>query len=183
MKYASIVDLRGSLTLRSDVRRKAETGRRDGLRVEEIPFAEFKSFYKSIVSVEKSEEVWAELAKLHFAFAAKKGGRTVSAAAFCTDGTRDVYYSLAVSDYSLSESRRAAYLLQWEVMQEFKKRGYRYYVVGSKDLYKDPEKSQRLWEFKKQFGNLYLVDGAEYFPFTTYTKVAEPPESRAPDKK
>ena len=189
MKYCSIVDLTKELKPRADVRYKARVAERQGIMISEVSFQEFKDFYTSIVSVKKSEEVWDELSKIHFAaFIAKKDDMPITAAAFVdryfdrdniVKGTsdlhypndpvgREAYYNMAVSDYSSPYSKRAAYLLQIEVMKSLKEKGYERYVVGVLAEEGDSQKLKNISNFKKQFGEIYLADG-DMFPFRSYT--------------
>ena len=175
MKYASIIDLREEYRPHKEVRRSARIAKKEGLTFEPVPFGEFKDFYASLVEVKKSEEKWKELGAEHFAYMVKKDGRPIAGLAFKTSG-KDVYYSMSATDYSLPESAHAGYFAHHEMARILKEGGYRLYVIGSQDVYADKEKSKRLWEFKRKLGDLYQVDGSEFFPFTTYTKVTTPPK-------
>lgn len=56
MKYCSVVDLTKELKPSKEVRYEARKAEANGLVVSEVPFSEFKEFYASIVSVQKSEK-------------------------------------------------------------------------------------------------------------------------------
>ena len=167
MKYCSIVDLTKELHPSKEVRYEARKAEQNGLIVTEVPFLEFKDFYTSIVSVEKSEETWNELAKILFTFMAKKNGIPVSGAAFQAH-KKHVYYGMAVTDFASPYSEGAGYFLQTEVMKALKEKGYELYVVGLLAEPSDSEKLQHISDFKKKLGDLYLVEG-EKFPFASYT--------------
>lgn len=194
MKYCSVVDLTKELAPSKEVRYEARKAQINGLEVSEVPFSEFKDFYTSIVSVKKSEEVWDELSKLHFTtYMAKKDGVPITAAAFLdryfdrsniVKGISDIhypddpvgreaYYSMSVSDFSSPYSKKgAAYLLQVEVMKALKEKGYERYVVGPLAEEGDSQKLQDISNFKKQFGEIYVVD-SDIFPFKSYRIVEQ----------
>jgi len=167
MKYCVVVDLTKELVPSKEVRYEAHKAELNGLVVSEVPFSEFKNFYASIVSVKKTEEVWDELSKKHFAFIAKKDATPISGAAFMSY-KKQAYYSMAVTDFDSPYAGGAGYFLQVNVMKALKEKGYELYVVGLLAEEGDSEKLQRISNFKKQFGVLYIVEG-ENFPFISYT--------------
>lgn len=166
MKYCSVVDLAKELKPSKEVRYEARKAERNGLIVSEVPFAEFKDFYTSIVSVKKSEETWNKLSKILFAFLAKKNGIPVSGAAFMSH-EKQVYYSMAVTDFSSPYAEGAGYFLQTEVMKDLKGKGYEQYVIGLLADESASKKQKDIASFKKKLGELYLVEG-DAFPFTSY---------------
>lgn len=173
MKYCVAVDLTKELTPSKEVRYEARKAEMNGIIVSEAPFSEFKDFYDSIVPVKKSEETWAELAKMFFAFVAKKDGVPVSGAAFMPY-EKQVYYAMAVTEFASPYAQGVGYFLQTEVMKALKKKGYEFYVVGLLAEKGDPKKLQDISAFKEKLGDRYSVEG-EKFPFTSYTPCKEPP--------
>lgn len=171
MKYCSVVDLTKELNPSKEVRYEARKAEANGLVVSEVPFSEFKDFYASIVSVKKSEEEWKRLSKIFFAFMAKRDGVPISGAAFMSH-EKQVYYSMAVTDFASPYASGAGYFLQTEAMKSFKEKGYVLYVVGLLADKGDSEKLQHISEFKKKLGSLYIVEG-EKFPFASYTPAEE----------
>lgn len=171
MKYCSAVDLTKELNPSKEVRYEARKAETNGLVVSEVPFSEFKDFYASIVSVQKSEEEWERLSKIFFAFVAKKDDVPVAGAAFMPY-EKQVYYSMSVTDFASPYAGGAGYLLQTEVMKKFKEKGYELYVVGLLAEEGDSEKLKHISDFKKKLGDLYLVEG-EKFPFSSYTPAWE----------
>lgn len=169
MKYCSAVDLTRELKPSKEVRYEARKAEMNGLEVFEVPFSEFKDFYTSIVSVKKSEETWNELSKMFFAFLAKKDDIPVSGAAFMSY-EKQVYYSMAVTDFASPHSEGAGYFLQTEVMKVLKRGEYELYVIGLLAEEGDSQKLQDISSFKEKLGNLYQVEG-EKFPFTSYVSV------------
>ena len=167
MRYCSVVDLTRNPTFSKEVRYEARKAEKNGLRVSEVSFSEFKNFYAAIVSVKKPEELWNELSKTHFAFLAKKDGIPVSGAAFISH-EKQVYYSMAVTDFSSPYAEGAGYALQTEVIKAAKKKGYERYVVGLLAEEGDSEKIKNISAFKRKFGERYIVEG-EKFPFISYT--------------
>jgi len=167
-KLCVAIDLTEEVVFNKEVRYEARAAERQGASVREIPFEEFKEFYASIVAVKKSEEEWRQLAQGRIAFGAFVGDELVSAAAIECAGT-EAYYSMAVTNYSLTAAQHASYLLQTHIARALKERGFTRYVLGTQDTYADKEKSKRIWDFKKQFGQLCRVEGGQ-FPFASYSK-------------
>lgn len=91
----------------------------------------------------------------------------MSGAAFMSH-EKQVYYSMAVTDFNSFYAKGAGYFLQIEVMKALKEKGYERYVVGVLAGKGDAPKLRHISNFKKQFGNLYIVEG-ENFPFKSYT--------------
>lgn len=169
MRYASIIELTKALSFRPDVRYKARVAERQGLTIVEVPFSEFREFYCSIVSVKKTDETWKTLESMFFTcLMAKMDDVPISGAAFSKEDTK-VYYGMAASNFSSPYSKRAGYLLQTEAAMIFKERGFEMYVVGLLADDDDAEKLKNISAFKKQFGDLFLVEG-EKFPFDRYVR-------------
>lgn len=168
-RLASVVDLTHELNPSKEVRYEARKAQKNGVTVSEVPFSEFKDFYAAIVPVKKSEAVWDELGKTHRAYMAKKENVPVSAAAFLAHD-KQVYYSMAVTDFDSPYAAGAGYLLQIEVMKMLKEKGYALYVVGVLAEPDEPEKLQQISAFKKKLGHPYFIEG-DSFPFASYTPV------------
>ena len=178
MNYCSVVDLTKELKPRRDIRYKARLSARQGVTIARVPFKEFKDFYVAHVSVEKTEERWNELEKMFFCYMAKKDGVPITAAAFQAYG-KQVYYAMAVTDFASPYSKRASYLLQTEVMKSLQQKGYELYIVGLL-YYGDDQKLQRISDFKRQFGDVYFVEG-DAFPFTSYMPAKEEVVTKPPN--
>lgn len=169
MKYCAAVDLTKERDPSAWVRRKLRKAEKYGLVVSEVSFTEFREFYTSIVTVKKTEEVWSELSKIHLAFLAKKDGVSISGVALMSY-EKQVYYSMGVTDFSSPYAKEVGCLIHTEIMKFLKEKGYEMYVIGLLAEEGDSPKLQNISFFKKELGDLYLVDG-EKFPFASYTPI------------
>lgn len=112
------------------------TGERDAFRLHSA------SHYKNLLNIDSSKEFDGKI-KLFFA---STGGKNIAAGLFCFFGDR-VTYMHGASD---NEARNlmAPHLLQWEVIRQAKKEGYKYY-----DFYGiDEKKWPGVTRFKLGFG-------------------------------